>query len=363
MNKDSVMPYFKLYENCILVKGSLRSIICDLQFGSFKFIPNDLYDVLILAKNHPIVNIKKIYENKFDDAIDEYLLYLNENELGFWQSTENNDLFPPISLDWDEPSEITNCILDFHITSPYEFKEVLPQLEKLGCKDIQIRFYSEISLDFLSKTLYLLNTSRIKSVELMIKNDNTVTEKILLELCDKFPRIKFIIVHSSPEDTCSISQNSNNMGSVLFVKDVLQSEKHCGIINSTYFRTNLSLFSESQQHNTCLNRKISIDVNGEIKNCPSINKSYGNIKNTTLQNALDKNGFKDVWKISKDKIEKCKDCEFRHICTDCRAYIEKPDNIYSKPLKCGYDPYTAKWEEWSSNPLKQKAIESYELFT
>jgi hypothetical protein len=55
----------------------------------------------------------------------------------------------------------------------------------------------------------------------------------------------------------------------------------------------------------------------------------------------------------------CKDCEFRYICTDCRAYLEDPYNEYSKPLKCGYDPYTGEWSEWSTNPLKQAAIKYY----
>ena len=41
------------------------------------------------------------------------------------------------------------------------------------------------------------------------------------------------------------------------------------------------------------------------------------------------------------------------------AYLEDPENILSKPLKCGYNPYTCEWEEWSTNPLKQKAIEYY----
>jgi hypothetical protein len=63
--------------------------------------------------------------------------------------------------------------------------------------------------------------------------------------------------------------------------------------------------------------------------------------------------------LDMDEITKCKDCEFKHICTDCRAYLENPDDQYSAPLKCGYDPYTCEWEEWSTNPLKQKAIEFY----
>lgn len=37
-------------------------------------------------------------------------------------------------------------------------------------------------------------------------------------------------------------------------------------------------------------------------------------------------------------------CEFRYICIDCRAYLVAPENIYSKPQKCGYDPFTNKWK-------------------
>ncbi len=46
---------------------------------------------------------------------------------------------------------------------------------------------------------------------------------------------------------------------------------------------------------------------------------------------------------------------------DCRAYLETPDDNYSKTLKCGYDPFTMEWEEWSTNRLKQKAIQHYGL--
>ena len=88
-------------------------------------------------------------------------------------------------------------------------------------------------------------------------------------------------------------------------------------------------------------------------------ESFGNIKDTTLEQALNHPNFKKYWNITKDQTEVCKDCEFRHICTDCRAYIEKPEDQYSKPLKCGYNPYTNEWGEWSTNPLKQKVIEYY----
>lgn len=90
-------------------------------------------------------------------------------------------------------------------------------------------------------------------------------------------------------------------------------------------------------------------------------ESFGNIKDDTLVAAVEKSGFKQYWHLTKDQINVCKDCEFRYICTDCRAYLENPDDIYSKPLKCGYNPYTCEWEEWSTHPLKQKAIVYYHM--
>ncbi len=90
-------------------------------------------------------------------------------------------------------------------------------------------------------------------------------------------------------------------------------------------------------------------------------QSFGNIRDTTLEKALNHKDFKNYWNITKDQIDTCKDCEFRYVCTDCRAFIENPDDKFSKPLKCGYSPYTNKWQEWSVNPLKQRAMKFYGL--
>ena len=150
---------------------------------------------------------------------------------------------------------------------------------------------------------------------------------------------------------------------MIFTKTNINSSSHCGKISKDYFVLNQLMYAESQQNNTCLNRKISIDKDGYIRNCPSMPQNFGNIKDTTLSDALNHPDFKKYWNVTKDMIEVCKDCEFRHICTDCRAYTERThfeeDIDLSKPLKCGYNPYTNEWAEWSTNPLKQKAIEYY----
>ena len=67
---------------------------------------------------------------------------------------------------------------------------------------------------------------------------------------------------------------------------------------------------------------------------------FGNIKFDSLLRIAELEEFKAVWDINKTKISICSDCEYRTICTDCRAYIQHPNDIFSKPRKCKDDPYS-----------------------
>ena len=73
-------------------------------------------------------------------------------------------------------------------------------------------------------------------------------------------------------------------------------------------------------------------------------QSFGHILKTNLNDVVNNSKFKKLWTINKDKIDVCQDCEYRYICTDCRAYIKDSNDIYSQPAKCNYNPYIAKWE-------------------
>ena len=138
------------------------------------------------------------------------------------------------------------------------------------------------------------------------------------------------------------------MGVLVYHPIVIDSHEHCGVIDKMYFTADMATFTEARKYNSCLNQKIAVDTRGDIKNCPSLEKSYGNVVDTSLREALFRKGFKDWWAIAKDQVDICRDCEFRYVCTDCRAFIQDRDNLYSKPAKCAYDPYTATW----ARPLK-----------
>lgn len=73
-----------------------------------------------------------------------------------------------------------------------------------------------------------------------------------------------------------------------------------------------------------------------------MSKAYGNIRDHSIAEIFRSNEFQKYWDITKDEIHVCKDCEYRYICNDCRAFVT---DIYDKPLKCKYNPYKQKWEE------------------
>lgn len=355
MNKNSI---FKLFSHCIPVKGAKNFIICDLQRSNVYFIHEEMYDIVTKHKNLNTMKLKEIYKHEYDDEIDETLNYLIKHDLVFF--TDTPQLFPDLNLHWESSAFITNAIIEKNKLSNYSLLSVIKELENLNCQQIELRFYDLLPYSRLVNILELFNGTKIRNIYLYIKYNEKTPSSFLHDLLIRFQRIGQIFIHStSKEMIIKEVKNKEISNNINYIHKEIHSNIHCGLSNEDFFSSNITFFSEAQQHNTCLNRKISIDPQGNIKNCPSMTESYGNIQDTTLAEALQHPDFKKYWHINKDQIKVCQDCEFRYICTDCRAYREDPDNLYSKPLKCGYNPYIAEWEEWSTNPLKQKAIAHY----
>ena len=332
--------YFQLFANCLPVRGVVRSAIYDLGRNDFKLIPNEMYEILTEHRQKTIDEIKQYYDNEYDETIDEYFAFLLEHEFGFYCTTEELERFPPISTEFDIPSKISNAIVDTNASSNHDYKNIFTQLMQLQCCFIQLRFYDPITHEFLTNVLQQTKDKGIKSLDLILPLTQKFTKEGIVHLLNLFPiaKLEFHSVEEQEHDPEVLAHEYD--GPVLFTREKVKSQAHCGVVDPAYFLVNKELFLESLKFNSCLHKKISVDTNGDIKNCPSMTKSYGNVRNTTLRAALQKQGFKEVWAINKDKVNVCKYCEFRYMCTDCRAYL--PDQ-YGKPAKCNYDPFTGKW--------------------
>ncbi len=348
--------------NITFVRGFTKGLLVDSYRNHIEFIPSSLIE---FVSNFAFKSTENLSSHNYSlDVVNEYVNFLISNEYCFLVESEDEAIgFKRFQSIYDSPHILTNCIFQIGINTQIDdVIKVISELESLQCWFIE--FFIDCSLEKTLSIIASLCEKKLKCVfihcnaeDFSNKSISTLIESIQKISSSGFNKASLVInIYSSRHYPQEIK--SNNLYIQIHNKKLPQNT-NCGAIKKEYFSIHIENLREALHHNSCLNRKISIDFDGNIKNCPSMPESYGNIKDTTLAEAIEKPGFKKYWDINKDKIHVCKDCEFRYICTDCRAYVEDPEDILSKPLKCGYNPYTGEWSEWSTNPLKQKAIDFY----
>jgi radical SAM protein with 4Fe4S-binding SPASM domain len=113
------------------------------------------------------------------------------------------------------------------------------------------------------------------------------------------------------------------------------------------FYTSQECFNKAQHFHSCLAGKIAITSTGEVIPCIfARSHSFGNILNSTLAEILAGEKLGKCWHTTKDQVEKCKDCEYRYACSDCRPLAEGADpekRWLACSTGCSYNPYTGKW--------------------
>jgi SPASM domain peptide maturase of grasp-with-spasm system len=332
--KDKVL---KLYSTCIPVKGYGRSILCDLQFCEYKFIPNALSELLINSPNLTIKEIYALFDNEVHQTLNEYIEYLLKEDLAFL--TDVPELFPPLKLSWYRPSHITNVIIDIDENSNLEYiKTLVENLNELGCEAARLCVLYDISTEALPEILEVFNESILTYMELNLKFSVSFNVEFCESLLREFSRIQLIVVFNSPK---SEKIQYDNILLRYTEKDI---NTNCGKVSAGYFSCCMENFLEAYCFNSCLHKKMYIGADHTIKNCPHFEKSFGKIEDIDLKNTIHSDEFQMLWSITKDKIDVCKDCEFRYICTDCRAIIKDPQNKFSQPAECTYNPYICKWK-------------------
>lgn len=308
----------KLHAETPFVKGYNRGCIYDLPRRKYDLISNEM-----VVKINSLIDYKKSDVNKIlDNDEKQWLNFLIENEYCFFIPIELIDCFPQINLKWESPSIITNTIIDVvnsNSNIDYEF------LQEINCKHLLIRFYDiDNTNDIFNFFERKLSNITLRSIDLIIDqklNKSTSENKFFFK---------------------QLFKNVKQLTSIRF------SEKKKEI--KTFvprFSININMFSESQEFNVYFNRKLYIDGDGNIKNGIETKDIYG--KMSTIRNLeyltkkLKSKKLQELWIISKDKIDICKDCEFRYMCIDNRIPIKRNNNSFFFNLECSYNPYISKW--------------------
>ena len=324
MNPIKSKQVLKLYPNVIPVKGYNRSLLVDLQKAKSHLVPNDLVDCL----------------DQDTTLVEEYETFILENELGLFIDEEIGACLTPLPTDYFPASAINNAILELDENSSWSIPSVLNQLDELGAQFLEVRF-----LDFYSvvKNLRILqvysNETTIESIQIMVPFHKGLKAFLDSTLKERFFRLSTILVYNAAAGF----ELDVNFYKLVFTRQESVSHEHCGNISMDHFRQNTEAYVRNMNYNSCLAHKVSVDRNGLIRNCPSMNTAFGHVDDTSFAEVVLEHEFQKKWKWTKDKISICSFCEFRTICTDCRAFtIDNTEN--GKPSKCGYNPFISLWK-------------------
>lgn len=252
-----------------------------------------------------------------------------------------------MSEEWDYNRLLKRCIIDVR-DKWHDLKLIFQQLNELTCGELEIRSYRILLLDEIKEITSFIISSSIDSIVLIIPFSSVIYNETFMRSLSEciendfrlrvtfYGVIKEVDIAVLKEYQLKYTALSLNLS---FVNTLITGCDSCGqiTIDNLYTMT-IQQYMENKKYNGCLNRQISIDENGYIKNCPSMQKHWGHILDIKLQKVYDNPEFRFYWNLNNDQIEICNQCEFRRICLGCRAYLSDPQNIYSKPKKCTYNP-------------------------
>ncbi|MNK00441.1 hypothetical protein D3C87_182260 [compost metagenome] len=324
VNKNT--PILKLYPNVIPVKGYNRSLLVDLLKGKPYLVPNDLIDYL---------------EQVPGEEVKEYEKFILDNELGICIDPELGTCLTPLPTAYHPVSKLNNAILELDEHSSWNIPAVLEQLDQLGTQFLEVRF---LDYDSMLKNLSTLQKyteeTTIESIQLLIPFNNNLKHFLDSALYKRFFRLNTLVIYNAPSGF-ELKEPAYNL---VFTRQKSVSHEYCGNISPESFAINTQAYARNRNYNSCLAHKMSIDKEGFICNCPSTNTKYGHSDSVSLYEVLANKQFREKWELTKDKLLVCSVCEFRWICSDCRAFtLDDLEN--GKPSKCGYNPFINLWSD------------------
>jgi SPASM domain peptide maturase of grasp-with-spasm system len=362
---DSLERHVLLFTDCVPVKGHTASAIYDLTRGRISTFPSEYFPVFALFRTHRLGQLLETFPEDDRDNLREFFGFLLSNEY----VTFVDDLAPFLGIPsaWDAPCSIQNAIIDVNMQR-HDYAKIIAELDGLGCEHLQVRSYSSLfAISDLVELVRLCHGTSIQSLQAIIPHDPTNSDDVYVSVVTSNRILLGLVVHSANQDRrIRVDYGAQGSSAQLVAVEIemttkkLESSLDCGSITmQELLRPSTSTFNELRQFNGCLNRKISVDENGQVRNCPAMGRSFGHHQSIVLSDIVAGASFQRAWRARKDEIKICQDCQYRYACTDCRAFVEDPDAEDSRPLKCGYDPYTDSWIDWRERPGAAATLETY----
>jgi len=337
------MDYFKLHGNCIVVKGASKALIYDL--FEYRTVGISLQFAQLYETEFLTLPYEKILEKyaDFKDQIKELTDSLIENDFGFF--TDEPESFPVVNTSYMLKKRIYSAVIELDTKSLDQYVQLFSDLMALDCSKFYLLVREEIKgLDKFEKLLMTFKESRATWVEVIFDKPYLTFDQ--LKEVTRDMRIRYNIF-SAPKD--EVIEGRWWFDESIYKFHLVEYKTKAFDLDTKsqygpdYFWHTLAIFTEAQEYNPFFNLKVCVSKEGEFKNDLSLEESFGNFRSRSLEDLLKDEGFKRLWNISNDEIEKCKDCQYRYQCQSNSDIIEE-NNKYFKVDTCNYNPYENVWD-------------------
>lgn len=316
-----------LFEDILIVDGYSRSLIIDFTRKKSLFIPR-LWSRIIKKYN------KKRNYDEIEDAINRKPLlsslmnFLHKNELIWDMEIELIDKFPCLEFVYEKPQFIDMIVVFISETNLYDVKLFFKKEPYAYIRTVQLICYENKAADLIDLIINIPYPTRI-----FLHYNKEFFD--IDNFYNKIPK-KYL-------DNIVLSE-LNNCRSTNY-RDLVLKNKTGDAFVSNFYQV-CSAFN----NNSFLNRTLFVSPNSYVYPNYDFNSNAkyalveindGKVK---IEHLLNNNDFIELWKLSKNDIEVCKDCEFRFICIDCRI-PEKMNKHWRYRDFCTYNPYICRWQE------------------
>jgi len=86
-------------------------------------------------------------------------------------------------------------------------------------------------------------------------------------------------------------------------------------------RTSVDDFAIRRKYHPCLGGTLSITADGSVLPCPGL-REYKLGTSSEILNIFERGDTDKYWRLTKDKVDGCSQCQYRYACNDCR-YLEQ----------------------------------------
>jgi len=358
--------YFRLNPECYLVSGAKSCAIYNLITGELVSLDERESNKLSLCEtNHPVSKglfLSRLEEMGFGTFYDRPI-YVEKYKS--WSSLELVTIWHPPPLLYLAQIQITNkcnlscsfcknmwcpdCIRfdgDAKELSPDDWINIIDQLADLECQNLiftggEATLYPELDEVLIHAKKRNLNRYIVTNglnVPEFLREENIILN-LFPSTIHLFEKIYENIRHLNKLYLNCIGLKKETAEKLVKHKNIkniyTKQLNYEPVTKEKLPKTTVDDFNLRLHYDPGLYSRLSITSTGDVIPCFMMTHSLGNLKETKISRCM-MGLIEDYWKMNKDKIEKCKKCEFRYACPVCLPALINGD-------PCTYDPEVGRW--------------------